>query len=36
MHYRARKNIEYGDVIYTHSGELDFDYLFFAFLPPQF
>jgi hypothetical protein len=26
-------DIGYGDVVYTHAGELDFDYIFFGILP---
>ncbi|CAD8154484.1 unnamed protein product [Paramecium octaurelia] len=31
---RKKQTIDFGDVIYTHAEELDFDFIFFALLPP--
>lgn len=26
-------DVDYGDVVYTHAGDLDFEYIFFGILP---
>lgn len=31
--YRKKLSIDFGDVIYAHAEELDFDFVFFALLP---
>jgi hypothetical protein len=27
------EDLDYGDVVYTHGGDLDFEYIFFGILP---